>query len=849
MASSYRFDLSSVSSQKANRQEEKKMDLPQDQPVNSGTSPHRAFTDRQQSNSSRAIPLTAQSLSRAKIYTQPICTASIRRLPQPSSLPLSQRTTPPNLRIDATATPVTISQSSVNVRELIARLELGRPFVTSTISSSVPKAPNETVLHSRAIPLRTYQPSTTIHSSAGTDKEGKQPDHHALEQHTSLLASAVTSRNDYPLASSRPTLHASSAPDKTEDVSLETPTLVWLDRNVNDNEENVETQRKLRRIMYQLQAFDNIDKFEEYLRNRDRNIKVTLIISDSFGREQISHIHRLEELSALYVFTTSGTKRQDWAREYEKVQGVFTKPNDLIKQLVKHRKICEEAATSTAMNFYSHSAGDTSNTNLESRNASFLWFQLFIDILLKMSHSCVQDEARKDLIDLLKDESAGNDNELAIVDEYDSDYRAERAIWWYTRETCFYRILNKALRIFDFEVIFAMRSFLRDVSNQLEEEHKRFLRNYSGNRILRVYRGQGITDEELHLLRQNIGGFISMNAFLSTSLSKNVAIGFAKQMKKTPKFSCMLYQFEIDTRLPNCKPFAAIKHLSYIRGEDEVLIALGSIFRIEQITYDEQQQFWIGSLSLCDEDSYILKDILAQLKEEVGEDMIALGYMLNRQGDFEKARGYFQHLLNEPSISDFDAVHCYLGLGAAEFNLEDYQEALASYDQALKLIVKNNIDDQESIAVTYRCIGEVYQWKNELDLALKYEKEALSMLPDDHPELAKIYSIIANIYNDKNPPQLHSALRYQEKVLEIRQRLLHEHHPDIGVTWNNIGAIYTGIGNYEKALDAFMKSLEIKRTALPPGHPDTVDTEMNIDTVRAKMNEDEYEDNDDDEEH
>ncbi|UJR19769.1 hypothetical protein I4U23_022903 [Adineta vaga] len=39
--------------------------------------------------------------------------------------------------------------------------------------------------------------------------------------------------------------------------------------------------------------------------------------------------------------------------------------------------------------------------------------------------------------------------------------------------------------------------------------------------------------------------------------------------------------------------YANIKHLSYFREENEILIGLGSIFQIEEIFYDENEHIWI----------------------------------------------------------------------------------------------------------------------------------------------------------------------------------------------------------------------------------------------------------------
>ena len=59
--------------------------------------------------------------------------------------------------------------------------------------------------------------------------------------------------------------------------------------------------------------------------------------------------------------------------------------------------------------------------------------------------------------------------EMKIIDEFEKNYKPENAIWWYTRESCFYRMMNKALRVQDFDMLFALRFFITDIAKQIKE--------------------------------------------------------------------------------------------------------------------------------------------------------------------------------------------------------------------------------------------------------------------------------------------------------------------------------------------------------------------------------------------
>ncbi|CAF4733663.1 unnamed protein product, partial [Rotaria sp. Silwood2] len=93
---------------------------------------------------------------------------------------------------------------------------------------------------------------------------------------------------------------------------------------------------------------------------------------------------------------------------------------------------------------------------------------------------------------------------MKIIDEFEKAYKAENAIWWYTRESCFYRMLNKALRVQDFDMLFALRFFITDIAKHIKSEYEKFIRTGDNRNIIRVYHGQIIGNDELELMKNSI---------------------------------------------------------------------------------------------------------------------------------------------------------------------------------------------------------------------------------------------------------------------------------------------------------------------------------------------------------
>lgn len=81
-------------------------------------------------------------------------------------------------------------------------------------------------------------------------------------------------------------------------------------------------------------------------------------------------------------------------------------------------------------------------------NGEFLHLQILIDCLIRMKTS---PKDVKELIYLCK-----NNN-------FKKMYSSEKALWWYTRQSFLYRLLNKALRIQDIDAFYLFRFLIHDI--------------------------------------------------------------------------------------------------------------------------------------------------------------------------------------------------------------------------------------------------------------------------------------------------------------------------------------------------------------------------------------------------
>ncbi len=510
------------------------------------------------------------------------------------------------------------------------------------------------------------------------------------------------------------------------------------------------------------------------------------------------------------------------------MNGVFVERDKLVAQISKDqagRNKVEDGASISVI-----SAGSQS---LQARNAIFMWFQLFIEVLLRMHHKSTD---RKELMDICKKNYKGNREEMKVIDEFEKNYKPENAIWWYTRESCFYRMMNKALRVQDFDMLFALRFFITDIAKQLKSEYEKFIRTSDTRNIIRVYRGQVIASSELELMKRSIGDFLSMNSFLSTSRNRSTALHFSRLTPVTNGTERIIFQIEINPR-SQTKAFSDVTKISYFENEDEVLIMLGALFRIDKVIEDKKDRVWIADVSLASEDDYHLKDMFFYMKKTIGDDtdLDSLGKILIEMGEYEQAQKCYRRMLD---VGKLFVGNAELGLGKAHLYCKEDDESIEHLGEAMRIRQLALGPDHADIGECYNYIGAVHWYlRKDYDQALSDLKKAVKIqeqtLSADSVIVAKTYNNLATIYGFMEKFDL--ALDYYNKALNIRQNVLPSNHPDIGGLYHNLGWIHDRNQNYSKALEYFQKSLEITQQTLPPEHPELIRTKNNIQKLQDKM--------------
>jgi tetratricopeptide (TPR) repeat protein len=466
-----------------------------------------------------------------------------------------------------------------------------------------------------------------------------------------------------------------------------------------------------------------------------------------------------------------------------------------------------------------------------SENALFIWYQLLIDVLLRIPTS--NQNAKIDLIKFSREYYEGNEKEQEKINEFDQYYQSKKAIFWYTRDCFLFRLLNQAFRTEDIDNIFKFRFFIVDLYQQLLDLHSS--QHFPSK--LTVYRGQSIGLTELEHLKANIGQLISMNTFLSTTTDPGVASIFAGDGTNHPSYErSVLFEMTIDTtRCHKFKPFADISQHSYMKDENEILLLMGSIFRISSV--EIENNVWIIKLIFTEqEDKQIIQltDYQKTLLREK-ETVVLLGRHLQDMGENEKAKHYYNLILKDLPEDSMDVSSVYNNLGAMASNEYKNEEALNAYEKSLNINKKILSEIHPYIAASYNNIATIYGRMGDTQKAIDYYEKALRILfqllqtnrqPTTLPQIAEISNNLG-VLSGRNGNH-ECALWYFKKTLEFQLLFLPVVHPTYAITFFNIGDCFEQVGNREQAMIFYEKSLEICNKSLPANHPQTATTLSNI---------------------
>ncbi|CAF0823526.1 unnamed protein product [Adineta steineri] len=566
---------------------------------------------------------------------------------------------------------------------------------------------------------------------------------------------------------------ATSKPSRTKKIhstsGLFRSTTANQHNNINENNADCSnTTKQLKRVINNVDTFTGGEECVKFIRAINNN-KVCMVVSGSLGQHIVPHVHGMAQVDTIFVFCNNQEWHEEWAKEWSKIKGVFTDITSLCEALKKAAHQCEQNAIS--INIVAQ------NDKLDQLDPSFMYSQILKEILLVINF---EDKHFQEFITYCRDVYNENEHELENINQLEATYKNNIPIWWYTWDAFLYRMLNKALRLMDVDIIVRMGFFIKDLHRDIQRLHSEQFNGDQSDKTFTVYRGQCLSKEDFTKMTKTKGGLLSFNNFLSTSKNREVSLLFAPQAATNPGLVGILFVMSINPTY-STTPFACVTDVSYFHTEDEVLFSMHTIFRIgDIIPMDGNNDLYEVNLTLTNDNDQDLRTLTDRIREETfpnQEGRERLGLLLINMGQFNKAQEVYEVLLHQ-TTDESDKASIYHQLGRARYKQGESTEALTYYDKSLAI----------------------------------YEKT----LPSNHLDLAHCYNNIG-------------------AVPSIKQKLLPPNHPDFGAFYNNIGLVYDHMCNYSKAHSFYERAVQVAQQSLPTNHPNLRKWKKDLEDIKKKL--------------
>jgi tetratricopeptide (TPR) repeat protein len=143
-----------------------------------------------------------------------------------------------------------------------------------------------------------------------------------------------------------------------------------------------------------------------------------------------------------------------------------------------------------------------------------------------------------------------------------------------------------------------------------------------------------------------------------------------------------------------------------------------------------------------------------------------------------------------------DNYEIYLGLAMEYLLSGKIHKAIQTYKAAIKFNKKRS--------EAYFYLGYIYSKQHQWELAIKHYKKAINVdknFKQTYIHLAHLYFDLGEKSSDKRDSLFGEAIKVYTDLLKIE--------PNASGVYNNIGVIYSFLGRYEEALNAYQKAIEL----------------------------------------
>lgn len=554
-----------------------------------------------------------------------------------------------------------------------------------------------------------------------------------------------------------PTVSRHSSSNQQSDRIMENCIIVWF---LDDSSTDVENEKtKLRQIVSFIKTFTDINECVNYITNIKIE-KVFLIVAsmNSF----LQSIQYLPQIEKIYIFNTLVREIKKPSDQLLSLNS-FDDMDTLCKQLQTDVELCELDLVEITAAGVSTQDG-VSSVESKKQVTKFLYVQLMREILFRIK---LEKTAKDEFVRFFRRHYSNNNQQLRLIDEFEANYRPQKALRWLARQSFLQTVLRRIQRTPEMDVHYKVCFFVKDVCTQMNifQENNSMMAETKWI----VYRGKTlITDRFDTLIKNNDGGLLTFSGFFRANKDKEMAVDFVcRRLLTFPHVIGILFEIHINSKIRSTRsPFASFDE---IRSDETfekngILFSMYTVFRIESIEKitEKSINMWNVKLTLIADDNPQLLRIVSPLrsKEVQANPLSYLGKFIMERGDFEYAEYFLLEMLNDTNVLNQPPrlARLHRGLGSNYMNNGDYTKALKHYQQALEVSLKYLSTGHIDLVPLYDGIGNSYYKQGDYFNALQNYENAINIVKNNNQPM-----------NDQLINDLNARIDTTKKLLSNRQ--------------------------------------------------------------------------------
>ncbi|CAF4149535.1 unnamed protein product, partial [Adineta steineri] len=266
----------------------------------------------------------------------------------------------------------------------------------------------------------------------------------------------------------------------------------------------------------------------------------------------ISQLNNFKQIKNIFLFDISNNSNECLSFEDSKIFGIYDKFDLLLTAITKQINLIETKMCQCC--FFDQNQYE--NKDLSKQSNSFLWHQLFPDVLLHLS----SDQQFENV-----------DQSILKQFPWINDYEPNEAVRLFMKYPSIRETINKALKNEDIKQLYMLRYFLSDLIENLQFGKE--------NRI--VNRRMIISRSEFNQIQEHNGKLVMMKEFFTANTDRSSC-----HASSTKQIS-VLFEIELNKN----SIFADLE----LSNQETILFNLNSTFRIDNIQ-QQNDQLWIIKL-------------------------------------------------------------------------------------------------------------------------------------------------------------------------------------------------------------------------------------------------------------